>query len=617
MTDITLNINGNGDDAKAALKEVADETTLLWQQQTAQGNAQRKQSEEMWASIAKWSAAAATAVAGFGAASVKAFMEADRVQKQLERSAGAYAEVLGEQAAAMEELFAIDGEVIKQSQTLLTQWGGVGAATEDVTRAILDYATATGQDAVAATEDLIRNVESGGVGLAKMGVHFEATGDKGKDLGSAVSALSKKFGGAAAADADSLHGSLQAVALSFENLQEHVGAAITDFNNQQQITVKLAEAMRGLDTFLFGDERLERAKEYAELHESLLGRIEARKGIDAEIAAAEAAGLGGPGGSEADRLRRVRDALDENIESVKRLIEERNKLNMAAPITGAVGRTNKAMRAAPADIAKGDWFQEFQGPDKADSMAEESARLAVELEKQLQLEKDSQAESLENLKRANEAEEKEMVESYKQMRRIEEQHLQNLRDDEQKWKTAGDALGGALVGAIASQLAKLSEGGEVDPGEMIGDVIASILQVAGTVVGSVYGGAAGGALGGALGGVLGSGVRAITRRKHDGGWVEPDALPRFHSGAWVGSDEQAAVLQYGERVLSRREVQAAGGADSVDAMARGAGVPMMNFTIQTMDALGVRGFFENDGGRGFYNAIRTGRGVLGPVFGGG
>ena len=189
MSDLTLNINGNASGASAAFREA--------------GGAVQGLGDDVGKSVVKWQELAAITkkavemVVKFGIDAVKAYAESERVQKQLTRAAGEYADALGEQAEALSKKYAVDDDIIKQSQVLLTQWGGVGAATEDVTKAVLNYAAATGQDAVAATSDLIRNVEGGGVGLAKMGVHFTATGQKGKDLAAAVSALNKKFGGAA------------------------------------------------------------------------------------------------------------------------------------------------------------------------------------------------------------------------------------------------------------------------------------------------------------------------------------------------------------------------------------------------------------------------------------
>jgi hypothetical protein len=57
--------------------------------------------------------------------------------------------------------------------------------------------------------------------------------------------------------------------------------------------------------------------------------------------------------------------------------------------------------------------------------------------------------------------------------------------------------------------------------------------------------------------------------------------PRLHAGGWAGlrPDEVPAILQRGERVLSKREAAAS---------ARGASAPSVNVTIMARDAESFR-----------------------------
>jgi hypothetical protein len=61
------------------------------------------------------------------------------------------------------------------------------------------------------------------------------------------------------------------------------------------------------------------------------------------------------------------------------------------------------------------------------------------------------------------------------------------------------------------------------------------------------------------------------------------AAPRMHAGGWAGlaPDEVPAILQRGERVLSRREAREQGRAGSGAA-------PAVNVTIMTRDAESFR-----------------------------
>ena len=85
--------------------------------------------------------------------------------------------------------------------------------------------------------------------------------------------------------------------------------------------------------------------------------------------------------------------------------------------------------------------------------------------------------------------------------------------------------------------------------------------------------------------------------------------------AGVGSDEEAAILQNGERVLSRSEVSAMGGPPGVESAVRGrSGGSTVN--IQTFDAGSFREIFQGRGGRGLLDATRTGVGAPALLFGG-
>ncbi|HEY0881027.1 MAG TPA: hypothetical protein VGD87_05835, partial [Archangium sp.] len=619
---------------------------------TAQGDAQRKQSEELWGAVAKWAAAAAAAVTAFGVASVKAFMEADKVQKQLTRAAGEYGEALSEQASALQELYAVDDDIIKQSQTLLVQWGGVGAASEEVTKAVLDYAAATGQDAVAATQDLIRNVESGGAGLAKMGVHFTATGDKGKDLTAAVGALSKKFGGAAEADKNSLHGQLEAVGLAFSDLQEDIGGMIASFNTQYDITGKLTEALRGMQTLLGGgSENAAEAKrqERLKVEEQLTGRLEQRKALEGQINAARKMG------AEEDiaRLETIYRKNEAAITQLKKWRDEMNGVTAGGPLAGApgvTGQTNKSMKDAESEAEahakkmetvlkknKDDWREYLKGIDDLDEharqrdqlqYAEELAGTAKALDDRVALHKKAQKE-LEEIRVDEEKKAAEHAEKLVKIQKAEtekatKEAAERTKKQEQEAKQAADQIGAAFVNALADQLAKLADGGEFDVAIFVGEIIASAVAIAGTVIGSAYGQPA---LGAALGNLAGMGVRAGAsaisngrkakpKKYHSGGWVGDEIdIPTYHSGGWVGvgRDEELALLRKDERVLTPEEVGNMGGRSAVDAAAKGGGRPAVIVNLSAIDSKSAADSFVSDLGDGLRDALRTGRGALAPL----
>lgn len=91
---------------------------------------------------------------------------------------------------------------------------------------------------------------------------------------------------------------------------------------------------------------------------------------------------------------------------------------------------------------------------------------------------------------------------------------------------------------------------------------------------------------------------------HRGGVVGVDApsfvrrvalpIPRFHSGGIIGSDERLAILQTGERVLSREQNRA---------LEQGLGATAITINVNAIDAQGVKEFFERN--RGHVEGIVT------------
>ena len=151
----------------------------------------------------------------------------------------------------------------------------------------------------------------------------------------------------------------------------------------------------------------------------------------------------------------------------------------------------------------------------------------------------------------------------------------------------GKDIGASLVGAFRSAedaIGSFVKTGKLDFSDLVTSMIADLAKLAarrfilGPLTGVLSGALGSGAVGQALAGVF-----------HDGGMVGacgatravPAAAflgaPRMHSGGWAGlaADEVPAILQRGERVLSRDE-------------ARSYGQASVNVTIQARDAASFR-----------------------------
>jgi hypothetical protein len=166
-----------------------------------------------------------------------------------------------------------------------------------------------------------------------------------------------------------------------------------------------------------------------------------------------------------------------------------------------------------------------------------------------------------------------------------------LAEHAAKARDIGGDIGQALVGAFTSAESAVGDfvkTGKLDFRDLVGSMIADLAKLAarrfllGPIANALSGalGGAGGLLAGVLhaGGVVGSSgpSRMVPSLAFAG-------APRLHAGGWAGlaPDEVPAILQRGERVLSRREARDYGRAEPGAA-------PVVNVTIMTRDAESFR-----------------------------
>lgn len=570
--------------------------------------------------------AAGEIIRKFAAESIKAFADGERTQRQLKLAAGQYTGALNEQAEAMKRKFAVDDDAIRQMDVLLLRYGAAPSQIEGATEAVLNYAAATGKDATQAMEMLIRGVESGTGSLGKMGVHFKTTGTFAGDLSNAVEALGAKFGGAGEADARSLDGRMRSVGLATDDLKKTFGAMFDEIDRRLGLLDKLAAGInkvnqevqnkglkRALIDFAKGgtteEEKLRSNIMFDEADPAWQKRLTQARAADAQaqalIAQLTAAGAipSQPYGPE--------EPLPTTPMGGDHAVGKDDK--------GAAARAKKLQDEFEQYLnAENEYLDKKWATDReAEKKQNEHFNLMLEgLKKYEKEELEHEEKALEAKRKLADAELDIEFEKNKRIQAENDKHNAEMarmqKRQEEQWRQAGDRMGAALVDAIGQQLLRLAEGGDVDPAEMAGDVVATVLGIVGTAVGTYFGAPQlGSAIGGLAGGVARVGIRAAAgKKKHDGGWIE-----RYHDGGWpMGSDEVPAILQTGERVLSRREVSAMGGPKGVDRAARG---PSGDVYITAMDAYSFQEQFGGDGrgARGIYNAIRVGRGDLVPLFG--
>ncbi len=582
------------------------------------------------------------AAAQFTANSVKMYAESQRAVAQLERVAGDSTDAFVEMATELQNTLGVSDDMVIGLQKLTLTFGAAQTQVEPTTRAILDYAAATGKDATQAMEMLIRGVDGGTGEIKKLGISFETTGDRTKDLAAATEQLAKKYGGAAAADADSLAGRARIAQAAMEDLQKSFGGLITDFIAGSGAVEKVTFAVKELQYAMSAEKadldavnkrtekRIELLKEQTLIQQALKAGIatdvpgsvseegararlaqirEQIAALDAEAGARAAkmgAGLSGVGSG--DLTTGAKSAQQEAAKSAASAyakdMQEAAVANARAAAQAVTDAQVDGEKAGAAELAA---VRAQADTEAAAALAQVHIAQRLAMSQQQDAIQKSEEEFWTDFGRT----------TAKGVREAREGQVKNELDaTEEMFANAGMQIGLALANEIASAMEEMLSGGEVDAGEVFGDIVATILAVAGTAIGAVVGNAGGAAVGGAIGSLAGSAVRSATRRRkrHDGGWSDAE---EFHGGGWPGlsTEEIPAVLQAGERVLSRQEVGRMGGRGGVDAAARGGGRPAVNVNISSIDTKGVREAFSGEAGRGFQESILSGRGDMARLFG--
>lgn len=468
------------------------------------------QASSAFTSMASAARAGLQVLVDFTKESVKAYAESERVQRQLQLVAKDLTGAFQQQAQAMAEANATSDELVMQVQTMLLRYGEAPNEVGATTQAILDYAAATGTDARTATEALTRGVESGTGHFKGLGVSIEATGDRTRDLTAATKALTEKFGGASAQDAQSLIGQTNAAKEAFGELQETFGGFVSELASKSGALEAVTGLLRNMATAA-----------------GQLRDFVSAGGLSAAVASAKAL-ITGEGVDEAQAQWRLAQS-GYGLGQVASQIEAQAAAKKLASSTVG-GRPGRVSRGAGAmgggSLASPDASKLREG-DFIDDDADWKKRA-------------------EDARRAFEKMVHDHDRAMEDVTRITKETADKLKAEQKRFTDAGLALGSAFGNSLVGAIEQLLGGGEQDVGKLVANIVASMLQGAGALVGNLLLPGLGGVIGGTLGGIAGAGVRAAA-----------------------------------------------------------------NVTINTFDQRSTREFFESDGGRGFYNAQRTGRGQRG------
>ncbi len=186
--------------------------------------------------IKKAAVPAAAAVAGLAAAAfdaTKAAIEDEAAQAELARTLRQATKATDGSIAATEDWISAQGKALGVADDdlrpalakLVRQTGSVSKA-QDALALSMDIAAATGKPLSAVTASVEKALGGQTSALGKLDPALKGLIKEGMTAEEAMGALNKKFGGAAAAAADTTAGKFQRASLAFAETKESIGAAL-------------------------------------------------------------------------------------------------------------------------------------------------------------------------------------------------------------------------------------------------------------------------------------------------------------------------------------------------------------------------------------------------------
>ncbi len=467
MADIRLSLNGE-DNASSAMRSAADGVSA----------------------IGVAAAAAGAAVAAFGVSSVKAFADAERVSVQLARATGGLSSAFERQASVIQTQLGVSDGLVKKMQMVLFQYGEAPASIDATVRSLLDYSAATGVDALAATENLTRGVESGKAVFKELGVTYDKTGDQTQRLESVTKSLAAKIGGAAEADANTLAGAARAVREQFGAIQENLGGLIAGFIQQTGVLEKLKGALLDVKNAAgWGDGASQRNNERGPLLDEqilIMKALEERKANPNWIFSQGSEGAAYDPSKDTARLKEIKARLAQLDAAQKK---DETALPTASKVPGRRLKSTDGGGGRSVDDVALDLFKE----DDEQSLANWKKEISDSEAKKKKLQQDAK-------EIADHAE--------REAKRAAEANEAAAKRTEEAWKHASEQAAVSLIQNVGGALQDLAEGHKVSAKSLLSGILGTL----GSLIPGF--GAIGSALGNQVGGLIGG---AIDRGSSGGG----------------------------------------------------------------------------------------------------
>lgn len=175
----------------------------------------------------------AVAVAQFGKASVKAFLEDDKAAKQLTKTLGNLG-IAFESPAVADFIAKMEKTTGVADDQLRPAFSALVVATHDATQAqqmlglALDISAGTGKDLETVTAALQKAYLGNATTLQKLGVGLTKAELTSNDFAKISAKLASIWGGSAAASAETLAGKLEILKRASDNAKETIGKGIVD-----------------------------------------------------------------------------------------------------------------------------------------------------------------------------------------------------------------------------------------------------------------------------------------------------------------------------------------------------------------------------------------------------
>ena len=150
-----------------------------------------------------------------------------------------------DQIDAMQRLYGVSEDVLRPSfQRLVTSIGDSGKAL-DILKIAMDTALAPGRPLEQVVQALGKAYDGNTGGLARLGAGLDKAILKTGDMDLITAALADRFGGSAAANAETYQGKINRLTIGFDELKESFGAGFLDgLSNAEKGTQSLADTMK-------------------------------------------------------------------------------------------------------------------------------------------------------------------------------------------------------------------------------------------------------------------------------------------------------------------------------------------------------------------------------------